>query len=781
MAATERPRSGENIPAALTSFLGRRQELTEARALLATARLLTMTGMGGVGKTRLALQLAATLRRAFSDGVWLVELADLTDPRMVPQTVAGALGLRDESAAPAVRLAEHLADKQMLIVLDNCEHLPDACAVLIGKLLPLAPDIKIVATSRHRLGVEGEQIMHVTPFPVPASWNEEAEEFEAVQLFVERARATVPEFELTEANRATVLAICRTLDGVPLAIEFAAVWVRTLTPEQILSELDDRFSLLTGAQRGARPHQRTLQATIDWSFTLCSPAEQTLWARLSVFVGGFDLDAVEAVCSSEEIPRRHTLELVAGLLDKSVLIRLDHTHGKQARYRMLETVRSYGMARLAAAGEQAVMRARHRDYFRELSMRYEAECFSRQQADWLLRLRRDHANLRAAIEFSLAEGNGRTALELAGPTYHWISSGYVREGLTWLDRALEADTEPSGVRAKALWVRSFLATLLGDHDSVDSMLAECRVLAEQLDSTDVFYPKIWQVSGLAAFIAGDLARSAELLERARDWHLRAGPGHRHCAFDCMFQLALIAVQRKDAAAEELIEACMRFCRTHGAQWSESYALWLKAVHLWQGGDANTAMQLVRESIRLRLPVNDQTGLAFCIEAMAWCEAAGLRWRRAATLHGAAYSVWKHSGATSTDAAMHRFASEDVERQIKEMLGEAAYRTAYQEGARCSPEDAVALALLERPRTEKTSGNGKKALGVLTPRQGEIAALVAKGMSNKELAAALVISTRTAESHVEHILAKLGFTSRAQIAAWVSDRQTSQGGPAPAPW
>lgn len=779
MTATERTRFGENIPAALTSFIGRRQELGEARTLLATARLLTMTGMGGVGKTRLALQLAATLRRAFADGVWLVELADLTDARMVPQTVAGALGLRDEAAAPTARLAEHVSDKQMLIVLDNCEHLPDACAVLVGKLLPLAPEVKIVATSRHRLGVEGEQIMHVTPFPVPASWNEAAAEFEAVQLFLERARATVPGFELNEANRATVLAICRTLDGVPLAIELAAVWVRTLTPEQILSKLDDRFSLLTGGRRGAQPHQRTLQATIDWSFTLCSPAEQKLWTRLSVFVGGFDLDAAEAVCSSEDIPRRDTLELVAGLLDKSVLIRLQHTHGKQARYRMLETIRSYGLARLAAAGEEAVLRARHRDYFRELSMRYEAECFSPHQADWLLRLRRDHANLRTAIEFSLAEGKGRTALELAGPTYHWISSGYVREGLTWLDRALAADTEPSGVRAKALWVRSFLATLLGEHDAVGSTLAECRVLAEQLSKTDVFYPKIWQVSGLAAFIAGDLPRSAELLERALDWHLRAGPGHRHCAFDCMFQLALIALQRNDTAAEELIDRCLEFCRGHGAQWSESYALWLKAVHLWQQGDANAAIPLVRESIRLRLPVNDQTGLAFCIEAMAWCEAARRRWRRATTLHGAAYSVWKHSGATSTDAAMHRFASHDVERQIKEELGEEAYRTAYEEGARCSPGDAVALALREGSRTEKTRDDGGGELHVLTRRESEIAALVAKGMSNREIAAALVISTRTAESHVEHILAKLGFTSRAQIAVWVADHQAPNRGPAPA--
>ncbi|WP_190813036.1 ATP-binding protein [Saccharopolyspora pogona] len=347
MAVIERAGRPGNLPVALTSFIGRRMEIAVARSLLSKCRVLTLTGTGGVGKTRLGMEVAAAAQRAFPDGVWLVELADLTDPTRLAQTVAGAVGLRDEFVTPALQLAEHLADKRTLIVLDDCEHVPDACALLLGKLLPVAPGVIVLATSRQRLGVEGEQIMHVDPFPVSSSGNSDC--YEALQLFVERAKATAPAFELTDSNRKIVVAICQRLDGVPLAIELAAVWVAKLTPAQILSRLANRFGLLTDGHRGLRPHQRTLQATIDWSYSLCSPQEQALWSRLSLFTGGFDLEAVESVCSSDDVPRDEMLGLMAGLLDKSVVIRLDNTYGK-ARYRMLETVQSYGLARLAASG-----------------------------------------------------------------------------------------------------------------------------------------------------------------------------------------------------------------------------------------------------------------------------------------------------------------------------------------------------------------------------------------------------------------------------------------------
>jgi predicted ATPase/DNA-binding NarL/FixJ family response regulator len=764
------PRRSGNLPAALTSFIGRRNEIAQARRLLSSCRILTLTGTGGVGKTRLALQVATSVRRAVRDGVWLVELADLTDPSMLPEAVASAVGLRGESTAPVTRLAEYLTDQQTMIVFDNCEQLADACAALVGKLLAAAPDLTVLATSRHRLGIEGEQIMYVEPFTVPESWSVSPTGFEAVQLFVDRARATEPSFELGAANRDAVLAICRQLDGVPLAIELAAVWVATLTPEQILARLSDRFALLTAGRRGAQPRQRTLQAAIDWSYSLCSPKEQTLWARLAVFVGAFDLDAVEAVCACDDVPREDMLCLLAGLLHKSVIVRIEHTVGKHARYRLLDSIRSYGLTQLAQRGEEENVRVRHRDYYRQLAMCYEAECFGPRQVEWLLQLRRDHTNLRAAIEYCLQRGDGHTALEVAGPTYHWISSGYLREGLAWLDRALVLDQEASPVRAKALWVRSFLALLLEERDAPERMLDECRVLAEQLDATNVFYPKVWQCTGLAAFLQGDCDTARDHFERAREWHLRAGPGHLHCAFDCMFMSALVALQRDEPTAGELSRRCLDFSELHGALWSKAYALWLNAVYHWRRGEPDAALPLLHESLRMREPVADQVAAAFSLEVLAWCEAARRQWPRAATLLGASTSVLKHSGASTVYDVMHRFAHADVEREVRAALGEDAYEHAYAEGAALSPEGAVGLALAKRSRG-KPSGDErvvKDPQGGLTRRQAQIADLVAKGMSNREIASALVISQRTAESHVEQIMVKLGFSSRTQIATWIAE-------------
>jgi predicted ATPase/DNA-binding CsgD family transcriptional regulator len=750
------------IPASTTSFVGRRRELSEARQLLSVSRLLTLTGMGGVGKTRLALQLASMVRRVYPDGVCIVELAELTDPALLAQTVAAAVGLRDESTAPADRLADYLADKQVLLVLDNCEHMPDACAALLGKVLPVAPHVKAVATSRHRLGVDGEQLMPVSPLPVPES-SDGSEGHEAVALFADRAAAATPGFAVTLENTDAVISICRRLDGMPLAIELAAVWLRTLSLEQILARLDDRFALLTRGTRGGPPRRQTLQAAIDWSFDLCSPLERSMWARLSVFSGGFDLDAAEEVCSGPDLPELEVLNLIAGLVDKSILTRYEH--GRRSRYRMLDTIQAYGHARLAESGEERILRMRHRDYYRRLSMRYEAEWFGPHQLEWLLLMRREHANLRAALEFCLIEpADACTTLEIAGPTYHWISSGYLREGLIWLERALMLDDEPTAERAKALWSRSFLAILLGQSEAPQRMLAECHVLAEQLDETNIFFPKIWQCEGFAAFMRGDLAESRVKFEQALAGHLAAG--HWHCAFDCMFQLGLIALHRTDPAAGELGRQCLAFCEEHQAQWSKSHALWLLGVLSWRDGDPKRGIRFLQDSIGLLQSVDDRAGFAVCVEALAWCEASGKRWKRAAQLFGIADAVWRRTGA-STSATIHRFAHDEVEARVRGLLGTAVFDRAYQQGAAFSLSQGMAFALEQKVGSADGTRRTARARAELSRRETEIAELVARGMSNKEIAGSLVISQRTAETHVEHILAKLGFTSRTQIAAWVA--------------
>ncbi|MDT7726431.1 MAG: hypothetical protein QOI21_3007 [Actinomycetota bacterium] len=750
------------IPVGLTSFVGRQRELSEARKLLSSSRLLTLIGMGGVGKTRLALQLAASVRRVYPGGVCVVELAELTDPALLAQTVAAAVGLRDGGAASKARLADYLSDKQVLLVLDNCEHMPEACAALLSKVLAVSPKVKALATSRHRLGVEGEQLMPVLPLPIPDS-PEDCEGHEAVTLFADRAAAAAPGFAVTLENADVVTSICRRLEGMPLAIELAAVWLRTLSLEQILARLDDRFALLTRSARAGPPHQQTLQATIDWSFDLCSPIERSMWARLSVFSDSFDLDAAEDVCSGPGLPQHEVLDLIAGLVDKSILTRYEQ--GRGSRYHMLDTIQSYGRARLAESGEELTCRKRHRDYFRRLSVRFEAECFGPSQVEWLLVMRREHLNLRAALEFCLVEpADAGTMLEIAGPTYHWITSGYLREGVIWLDRALALDGEPTPARAKALWVRSFLAILLGESDAPGKMLDECHILAKHLDEANVLFPNIWQCEGLAASNRGDLAEARVKFEQALAGHLAAG--NRHCAFDCMFQLGLVALRCDDPAAGALSKQCLDFCEEHQAQWSKGRAIWLLGLHRWREGDPKSGIRLVQNSIVLFQPVDDLPGIAICFEALAWCEASDQRWERAALLFGIADDVWERTGA-SVPAAAHRFAHDEVAAWVRAALGTEAFDRACQQGAGYSLSQSIAFALEQKAGSTNGARRRTRAVDVLSRRETEIAELVARGMSNKVIGASLLISQRTAESHVEHILAKLGFTSRAQIAAWVA--------------
>ncbi|MFD9670005.1 ATP-binding protein [Rhodococcus sp. NPDC059968] len=364
-----------NLPLELTVFVGRRRELTETKRLLSVARLVTLTGVGGVGKTRLALRVAANVRRAFDGGVWLVELGELHDAELLADTVVAAFGLREQSSNPSLELlAEHIADRRMLLVLDNCEHLVGAAAMLAERLLRQCPELRILATSREPLGIGGEAVMRVPPLTLPtsdrpASLHDWAGS-DAITLFAARAEAAAPGFALSEASRVTITRICQHLDGLPLAIELAAALVRVLSPQQILDRLADRFRVLTHGCRGAPSRHQTLQLSIDWSYDLCEPEEQRLWARLSVFAGGFELDAAESLCAGF-LAREEVLDMVARLVEKSILIREDA--GAAARYRLLESLREYGWQKLQETGEDAALRRRHRDWYQQLVLGAEAE------------------------------------------------------------------------------------------------------------------------------------------------------------------------------------------------------------------------------------------------------------------------------------------------------------------------------------------------------------------------------------------------------------------------
>jgi predicted ATPase/DNA-binding CsgD family transcriptional regulator len=739
------------LPEDVTSFVGRQRATTQVRHLLSESRLVTLTGVGGVGKSRLAIHVGRQLRRAFPDSVWLVELAKLEDPALVASAVAAALGVSDSSPRePVDALLDYFADKRLLLILDNCEHLLTACARLVATLLPAAPGLRILATSRTPLGIDGEHIWQVPPLSVPEPGAEE-EETEALTLFEERA---APGFTMSSANRRAVARLCRRLDGLPLAIELAAaVWLRTLSVDQILRRLRDRLGM-PEAQDTALARHRTLRATVEWSFELCSEPEQRLWARLSVFSGEFDLDAADAVCGDD------VLTGIAGLVDKSILVRGED--GGRARYRMLDTIRSYGAERLATTGEHEPLRRRHRDYYLHLAERADAESCGPSLPEWTARLRAERPNLWAALDYCLTmPGEARTGMRMGAALWpYWVACGFVRDGRYWLDRALALDTEPGPERARALWVDGWIAYLQADKGACLLLLEESRDLSRRLgDERDETYAL--QHLGMAL-----LARGADGIPMVDEALAR----HRESAWTT--PSLLIFVQRAGAAivagdldlAFALQYEGVAVCDSLGEMHARSWLDWNVGVTWWLAGKLDNARVHLRESMRRMAEVGDQLGFSFCVEVLAWVAVAAGAAQRAAVLFGAADRGWALVSVPLFGFSNLLEWQEECRLRCRRELGERAFGLAHQKGRRLSREQVTAVALggpLE-------PGTTPAAERVLTAREAEIAAMIAQGMSNRDIASALVIGQRTVEGHVEHMLRKLGFVSRAQIAVWIAE-------------
>ncbi|MBO0804912.1 MAG: AAA family ATPase [Nocardiopsaceae bacterium] len=769
MSAPTGSRRTGNLRAQLTSFVGRRREVAEIKRLLSGSRLVTLTGAGGTGKTRLALRVADDLRRAFPDGVWFVELAALDDHALLTQTVATALGVRDRTARwhlPA--MADYLSDKHMLLVLDNCEHLRDACATLADTMLQAAPELRVLVTSRQALGLTGEHLFRVPtlsvpdadPRPAPAALHA----CEAVRLFLDRAAAVTSDFTLTEANAGIVAQICRRLEGLPLAIELTAVRLRALSAEEILERLEDRYRLLTASSPVALPRHRTLRALIDWSYDLCSERERAAWARLSAFSGGFDLDAAEAVCASGDLPQGAVLDTLAALVDKSILAAEDHDG--RIRYHMLETIREYGSVRLRESGTGPAIRKRHRDHFERMVARARDEWCGPGQQRWMARILRDHSNIRAALEYTLTEpGQAEAGLKIAGALwFFWIATGLTAEGRRWLERLLELESAPGTWRNTALWVYAYLCIIQEDVACALPRIDECRRSAtEQGDAESLAWAM--QLSGMAAMSAGDLAKA-----RA---HLEDGVArHRACRDDigtadaCFYLVAVVALLGEPRRAAALCEEVLALCDSNGERWLKSYMMWDLGLVAWQLGDSTRAVASTREGLRLAREFNEQWAIAFCVELLAWAAHAELRHRRAAYLLGCADSIWQRIGAPLFGMRHLLRYHEQCASGTRETLGAAAFDAEFGKGKRTRVGAAISAALEEgESRDERAAGEERTS--VLTPREAEIAGLIAEGLSNKAIAARLLIVPRTVEAHVEHILDKLGFSSRAQIAAWTA--------------
>src|SRR6516162_1499098 len=769
-----------SLPAELTSFVGRRGELAEVKRLLAGSRLVTLTGIGGVGKTRLALRAAAGLRRAFRDGVWLVQLDQLRDQALVAQAVAVALGLQDRADyAPAASLAEYLAGRQLLLVLDNCEHLVDAAAKLADQLLRAAAELRVLATSRESLTMTGETVLPVPPLAAPEAGRPltaaELGVFPAAQLFAERAAQVMPGFAVTEANVAAVAGICRRLEGLPLAIELAAAQTRVLSPEQIDARLGDRLGLLTRGGRARPARQQTLRASIEWSYELCSPAERLLWARCSVFAGGFQLDAAEGICADDRLPAGDVLGLLAALAAKSILT-AGHSKGV-ARYRLPETLREFGQERLHESGEDTALRRRHRDWHEQLARRVDTGWLSPQITDWAARLLREHANVAAAQDFCQAEpGEAEAGLRIASHVwlfYYW-DPGHVSEGRYRLGQVLAQAAEPTVWRARGLLIAGFLAAVGGDRGAVQPLLEQGTSLAGQLDDPVTRAFAAW-AAGHVCLFAGDLPHAIAHYEDGLAVLPAVCGRERARVLICLAQAAGLAGDEERALACHrevlaLTETGGEFIRC----WYSAWSLWALGAAAWRRGDLDRATGLHQQSLRLRLRACscEQMGSTWGVEALAWIAASQQQYERAAVLLGAAAGLWRSMGTTLDShqhlAGCHR----DCERQARQALGEAAFQAAYQRGLELPAADVVAHALQQPPDKPpaKPRAPAVSEAAPLTARELQVARLIARGRSNKQIAAELVISQRTAENHVEHILTKLGFTSRAQVAAWAAASQ-----------
>jgi predicted ATPase/DNA-binding CsgD family transcriptional regulator len=746
--SAESPRDDRlhGLPAEVTSFVGRRQEMAEIRRLLSRSRLVTLTGVGGVGKTRLAARVGTALRRTFADDAWMIELGGLDDPALLPAAVLDGLGVRDHSARPAMDvLLSHLRNRRMLVILDNCEHITDACTRLVEAALAAAPGVVFLVTSRQTLGIAGERVFAVPPLGLADGSSD------AVRLFSDRAEAVAPDFTVNPGNREAVEGICRTLDGVPLAIELAAVRVRALSVEQVLERLANRFRLLSSGSRAVLPRHRSLRALVEWSWGLCTDAERSVWARASVFCGGLEPEAAEAVCAGDGMAADEVVDALIGLADKSVLVR-EERGDVGVRYRLLETIKAYGLECLQESGKLAETQRRHREHYRSVAARMNREWFGPDQVAWFIRMRVEHDNLRCAMDS--AQGDEAGLAIAAALRFYWTTTGTLNEGRRRLDTLLSAVAAPAELHAEALLVSAWLAVLQGDPEAAEPRLDQCRALAGE-SAENLF------VRGMAALTRGDPAAADTLLRDAYSRHRANGDARGTYTTLVGMAATSLALERDDTAS--LAERSRAGCEELGDLWIRSFALALLGRATWQGGSLERATKLIDEALRIKRLFDDQPGTALCIEVLAWIAADRGNWERAARLLGALHQIWE-----STGGSLFRLQGphdEQYRNLAREALGGRAFTTAYAEGAAMTVEHAIAYALQERiPGVRR----------VLTPRETEVARLVAQGMTNKEIAAELVISLRTAEGHIEHILSKLGFTSRAQIADWAGDSLTARG-------
>lgn len=621
-----------NLPVQLTLFIGRDKEVLEVGKLLRANRLVTLTGAGGCGKTRLALQASAEVLENYSDGVWFVDLAAIVDPELVPVGVANGLGLRTESSSAVdsrmaessaarpqgtvQRLKDYIRDRRMLVLVDNCEHLIGASAEIIDALLRGCPNLSILTTTREPLGVAGEATYRVPSLSVPTPKQslgpEDISQFEAIRLFVDRASLVQNEFALSHENASPVAQICRRLDGIPLAIELAAARVRSLTPEQIAGRLDDHLRLLTGGSRTALERQQTLRAAVDWSYQLLSDNERLLLKRLSVFFGGFTLETAEEVCADQSLEIYEVLDLVGQLVDKSLVVL--EPKGRAARYRQLETIRQFAREKLLESGEGSAVRTRHRDFFMELAEKAAPELEGPGVGQWLETLDFENDNLRGALEWSLSEDDPEPGMRIAGALFlFWQVRGYGTEAKSWLESLLAKEgTVAPGPKWRAL--RAAGAFIPGNASVSRRFTEEGIELARQAGE-DIGVGRLTMQLALHTLFFGEMSESASLMDTAASLARSSGDLFGE-GMATLWKGRLATIRGNYVESRRLVEQALAIARSSGSPLLIGRSLFTLATAADHDRDYSTERDLLEEALALARETSDTWGIWFTLAELA---------------------------------------------------------------------------------------------------------------------------------------------------------------------
>ncbi|RTL66161.1 MAG: LuxR family transcriptional regulator [Pseudonocardiaceae bacterium] len=744
------PVVGGAVPEFVTEFVGRRAELRELRDLLGSHRVVTVIGVGGVGKTRLAVQAAVELRRGFADGVRVVELASLRNPALLPQAVFDGLGLghRDQPDRSAVdALVEYVRTRHLLIVLDNCEHVLEAAARFVDDVLHATSRVHFLVTSREVLNLPGERITVLHPLSTKGP---------ATDLFESRARDVVPGFTVDDTNRDAVQRVCERLDGLPLAIELACARLRVLSVHELADRLSDGIDLLSTRVRGGPERHRNLQAAMAWSHELCTREQQLLWARVSVFAGGFDTRAAEAVCADDELPAAEVLDCLYDLVGKSILQR-EEARGR-VRFRVLETIREFGQAMLSPAESERLHR-RHLEWCAGLVTESVRRWFSDDQFAISERLRANLANVRTALETAL-EWSPDTAAELvSAPWFLWACGLSAREHAMWLTRALETPDLVPERRAAVLGALGLVRTMQGYQEAADPIVAEALALHPD-DPVAVAFAL--DAQGLGAFFCGDHAKAEALLTESLTRY-ESVPGIREdlpCAVRVHLGM-LCCFDGRTAQAQEFFDDVRARCERVGERWMLSYAVFGQGLVAVTEERYADAIALARESLGLKRHFEDSVGTPLAVELLGWAEAGADSAERFAVLIGASSVLWRAFGQQLYGSAQWMARRERFAVRARSGLGNATYETAMRRGAAMGVPELLDFAL-SNGRDREPADTG--VLAVLSRREREVARHLVAGRTNRQIAEALVLSHRTVEGHVEHILQKLRLDNRSQVAA-----------------